>query len=489
MNDMKKLLLSARILILIVFVLVSVVFINPHYAKDGDTYALETNIEQGLDLRGGVRALLQPETVTVEIIQDCITKLNVRVNALGLTETKIYPVRDLSGNPKYIQVEMAGLTEMEMSELLEQQGKFEAKINRAVEIQNETGIFKLNGKEYTVHLFGDVLEINEQRVEINESFIFEDIMFEYINKTDTGVVLSGLVYHGEDVIDVLKDPQHTRIEPVGNGAYRFMFTVLLNKEGAERFAAITKDAGVSFTGIASGGDDYLDVNIDLYLDDNLVDSLKIGSGLKGRVETTIMISGPGESRDAAIKNMKNLQSILESGALPTKVSIVKIDTISSALGHEFVKTAIVAIFLAILAVGAVVFIRYRNLKIVASIILTCCSEVVILLGFASFVHWTIDLPAIAGILAAVGTGVDDQIIITDESGRKRNIQSLKQRLKNAFFIITTAYFTTVAAMLPLIQAGGGALKGFAITTIVGVTIGVLITRPAYGKVVEYIRKY
>ena len=47
-----------------------------------------------------------------------------------------------------------------------------------------------------------------------------------------------------------------------------------------------------------------------------------------------------------------------------------------------------------------------------------------------------------------------------------------------------AYATIFVAMLPLVFAGAGLLKGFAITTLIGVTIGVFITRPAYSKFVE-----
>ncbi|MBW3001002.1 protein translocase subunit SecD, partial [Candidatus Woesearchaeota archaeon] len=54
----------------------------------------------------------------------------------------------------------------------------------------------------------------------------------------------------------------------------------------------------------------------------------------------------------------------------------------------------------------------------------------------------------------------------------------------AFFIIFAAYFTTVVAMLPLWFAGAGLLKGFALTTILGVSIGVLITRPAFAAIIQ-----
>jgi preprotein translocase subunit SecD len=51
-----------------------------------------------------------------------------------------------------------------------------------------------------------------------------------------------------------------------------------------------------------------------------------------------------------------------------------------------------------------------------------------------------------------------------------------------------AYFTTFVAMLPLMKAGAGLLKGFAITTIIGISVGVFITRPAFAAVVEILLK-
>ncbi|MBI2142105.1 preprotein translocase subunit SecD, partial [Candidatus Woesearchaeota archaeon] len=98
----------------------------------------------------------------------------------------------------------------------------------------------------------------------------------------------------------------------------------------------------------------------------------------------------------------------------------------------------------------------------------------------------IDLAAVAGIIAAVGTGVNDQIIITDEAlrGEARRAFSWKDKIKNAFFVIFGAYITLVVAMLPLLFAGAGLLRGFALTTIIGVSVGVFITRPAYAAILE-----
>ena len=51
-----------------------------------------------------------------------------------------------------------------------------------------------------------------------------------------------------------------------------------------------------------------------------------------------------------------------------------------------------------------------------------------------------------------------------------------------------AYTTTVVAMAPLMFAGAGLLKGFALTTIIGVSIGVFISRPAYAATIEILLK-
>ncbi|PIU02485.1 MAG: preprotein translocase subunit SecD, partial [Candidatus Diapherotrites archaeon CG09_land_8_20_14_0_10_32_12] len=169
------------------------------------------------------------------------------------------------------------------------------------------------------------------------------------------------------------------------------------------------------------------------------------------------------------------------GSLPVKLNIVKTDAISPALGEKFVKNAFFIGFLAIVGVSLIVFLIYRRIEISLSIIITVIAEVILILGVAALIGWNIDIAAIAGIIIAIGSGVDDQIVISDELLRKEQqiFFNWKQRIRNAFFIIMAAYFTTVVAMLPLMRAGAGLLKGFAITTIIGISVGVFITRPAF----------
>ena len=121
-------------------------------------------------------------------------------------------------------------------------------------------------------------------------------------------------------------------------------------------------------------------------------------------------------------------------------------------------------------------------------VLILLSEMIMILGFAALVGWNLDLAAIAGIIIVAGTAIDHLVIITDETLLGREESSWVQRIKAAMTIIFAAFFTVIAAMIPLFSAGAGLLKGFALTTIAGASFGVLIARPAYAAIVEILEK-
>lgn len=389
----------------------------------------KTNVKLGLDLVGGSRALIQAEDrkLSQSETSELVDITENRLNEFGLTDLTVRRVSDLAGN-NFMLVEIAGATPKDLEDLISKQGKFEAKIG------NET-VF-VGGKD-------------------------------------------------KDIASVCRgDPTCALVEQCsqsGAGYFcNFRFTIYLSEDAAKRHAEITKDLEVNVT---SQGN-YLSKPLDLYLDDNLVDTLLISESLKGRVTTQISISGSGagETQDTAFQTaeeeMRKLQTILVTGSLPFKLEIVKLDIISPTLGSEFIKSIFMAGIVALSAVSLFIFIRYRKFKSSLALLVTSISEVVIILGIAAMIEWNLDLPSIAGILAVIGTGIDQQIIILDEA-RQNTFLGMKQRMKRAFAIILGAYFTAVVAMLPLLWVGAGLLKGFAFTTIVGITAGILITRPAF----------
>ena len=405
-----------------------------------------TNLKKGLELQGGTRVLLEPEVKLdgndMGILMDNMKR---RLNVFGLTDIVVRQVNEmpepLGSGKQYILVEIAGANEEEVKELLSKQGKFESKIGNF-------SVFK----------------------------------------------------GGNDVKYVCRSAECAGIDPSsgcgnnGNGWYcNFRFSISLSLEAAKNMAEGTKDLAI----IPEGGKSYLEQPISLYLDDALVDELQISADLKGREVTDIAISGSGsganqqEAVENTLNNMKKLQTVLITGSLPVKLTIAKTDNISPTLGAEFINSALIIGAIAILAVGLIIFLRYKKIAIITPTILTLIAEVVILLGFASLVGWNLDIAAIAGIIIVVGTGVDHLVIITDETlkGETDRFINWKETLKKALFIITAAYMTTVVAMIPLWYAGAGMLKGFAITTIAGVTFGVFIARPAYAAIIEVLLKH
>ena len=116
--------------------------------------------------------------------------------------------------------------------------------------------------------------------------------------------------------------------------------------------------------------------------------------------------------------MKKLQTILKTGSLPYKLEIVKLDTISPSLGESFTKNIILLGLIVFIIISVILFVKYRKIKITLAVIMTMFSEAFITLGVAALISWNLDAPSIAGIIAGMGTGVNDQIIIIDESGNE-----------------------------------------------------------------------
>lgn len=402
--------------------------------------APKSNIRMGLDLQGGTRVVLKPEgNITESQLESLVDGMKQRLNVYGLSDIIVRTTKDLDGKD-FIIVEIAGATDDEVRDLLSRQGKFEGKIGNDTSFSGGTDI-------------------------------------KYVCKT----------------ADCARIMECNKIAESQNMC-RFSFAISLSPESAQRQAELTKDLDV----VISDGEGFLSKDLDLYLDDELVDSLRIGESLKGRAETQISISGSGvgltqdEAMQDAVNNMKRLQTILITGSLPVKLTIIESSNISPTLGNEFIGNTLFVGLIVLILVVLLVMIRYKQLIVSVPVIITLISEVVILLGFAALIGWNIDLIAIAAIIIAIGTGIDSQLVIIDEiTGHKDSTHELgwKDRIKNAFFIVYASYFTLVVAMIPLIFAGAGLLKGFALTTILGVSIGVFITRPAFTVIAENLLKH
>ncbi|MFH1445474.1 MAG: hypothetical protein ABIF08_03270 [Nanoarchaeota archaeon] len=496
----------------------------------------KTNLEFGLDIKGGTRIILKPkENATKDMIDQVIATLQTRANIYGLKEMRFFSIRGLEGN-YFLQIEAAGVSKDVVDDLLSRQGSFEARVSKPILLTDKKGTIQLGEEKYPVSVLSDnsvKIDGVEEVVEPLGTFKLKDIDFQYLNASKEQLILLATTYTSKDIELVYSDPQRSGVRPIENG-FSFYFVILVSQNGAQRFSDVTTAIPKHID--LQSGEEYIDSQIFLYLDNQLVSELNIGSDLAGRIYNTPQIQGSRETLDEATYEKLRMQTILRSGALPTTLVTESVDIISPTLGEDFFQSAMIAALFGGIVVVVITFVRYRRIKISLPMVLIGFSEVVIIIGIAAandayiwsivmlvnisivlmawwkkqtidiygwigvllipllgMMSWTIDLPAIGGIIAAIGTGVDHQIIIADEtlSSRKKDeedemIYDMKDKIKRAFFIIFGAAATTIAAMVPLMIFGIGLVRGFAITTIVGVLVGILITRPAYARIIESI---
>lgn len=227
----------------------------------------------------------------------------------------------------------------------------------------------------------------------------------------------------------------------------------------------------------------------------LKSTLSIGEGLTNGnpVYSSVFEGGSSTAADAK-KTAETFKIWLTSGNLPIKLTIVLERPNLPELGQQFLKYIGLIAIIALGLVAALISIRYRKMKLSVFILLTSVSEIIIVIGFASVTSWELDMSAMAGIIAAIGTGVNHQVVITDETLRgerkkekqEQKVWDIKEALGRAFFIIITSVLTIILVMLPLMSIID--LRGFAFTTIIGACIGLLITRPAYARIIELMMK-
>ncbi len=169
-----------------------------------------------------------------------------------------------------------------------------------------------------------------------------------------------------------------------------------------------------------------------------------------------------EARDLAI--------VLRAGALPAPVNILEERTVGPSLGSDSIKQGIMATLIGSLLVIIFMVAYYRLSGAVADLALVI--NIFLVLGVLAAFKATLTLPGIAGLLLTVGVAVDANILIferiREELRTGKTIRlSLNTGYSRAFITIIDTHITGIVAALFLIFFGTGPIKGFAVTTIIG----------------------
>jgi preprotein translocase subunit SecD len=475
----RELLRDWRILLLIILVAFSLVSIWPH-VEDGK---FTTANQFGLDLQGGSWLQMSFDSAVAGytsredpgVLADALTKrLDAEVAVVGPGQLEIRKAVSRAELEQAFLAENATLTTYDqgvskatgddIKRILEQKintlGTKDARVNLLTPVGSNVV------KYVRVELAG--VDINTAKGIVGKQGLFEIRIKTTGNQTEH-------VLYGNAITSVgnpQQDPQRMSwgvpftLSAQGAAAFR---------EAANRYGAVNNPEAHP---------------VSMILDNVTVFSAPLDPALAKELLTMDVqrLSASTGSGNLGMQQAQNLEIHLRAGALPVAVQVANFGQVSAPLGEYFKFMCVVMGLLAILTVGGVVYYRYREPSIVLPMMLIVLSEVIILLGIARYIQ-QLDLASIAAIIAVVGTGIDQLVVITDEVLHEGKVPSpalYTKRLGRALSIILVAAGTVIFAMLPLALMDLSTLKGFAIMTILGVLIGVGVTRPAYGKIIMYV---
>ncbi|CUH53804.1 protein translocase subunit SecF [Shimia marina] len=159
------------------------------------------------------------------------------------------------------------------------------------------------------------------------------------------------------------------------------------------------------------------------------------------------------------------------------ISFVSVESVGPKVSGELIKTAAIAVVLAIGAVLVYIWLRFEwqfALGAVAALV----HDVVLTIGVFSELQIRFDLAIIAALLTIVGYSLNDTVVVFDrvrENLRKFKKLELKEVLNLSInetlsrTVMTSV--TTLLALISLFVLGGDVIRGFVFAMIWGVIVG------------------
>ncbi|MEQ4512018.1 protein translocase subunit SecD [Dickeya zeae] len=189
--------------------------------------------------------------------------------------------------------------------------------------------------------------------------------------------------------------------------------------------------------------------------------------IQSRLGNSFRITGIDNPNEA-----RQLSLLLRAGALIAPIQIVEERTIGPTLGMQNITQGLEAC-LAGLAVSILFMIFfYKKFGLIATSALLL--NLVLVVGVMSLLPGaTLTMPGIAGIVLTLAVAVDANVLINErikeELSNGRSVQqAIDEGYRGAFSSIFDANVTTLIKVIILYAVGTGSIKGFAITTGIGV---------------------
>ena len=246
-----------------------------------------------------------------------------------------------------------------------------------------------------------------------------------------------IVLQGADVTSA-----QAQYRPDDNGDYEYLVALELSSEGASKFAEATAELAGSSTPIS------------IWMDNTMISAPSVNSAI---TDGSAVITGNFTQETA-----KKLADQINSGALPFKMETKSFKTISPTMGEGSLDAILLAALIAFIGIAIYMVVLYRLPGFVAVIALIgqIAGSIAAITGWFGFMNGsTLTIPGIAGIILAVGMGVDANIItgerIKEELRTGKSLDAaIKIAYKRAFSAILDGNITNVIIAVILMGAFG-----------------------------------
>jgi preprotein translocase subunit SecD len=254
----------------------------------------------------------------------------------------------------------------------------------------------------------------------------------------------------EDIAQYGLDGSHIQDAQVARDALTNRPTVnfVLDGEGADRFAALTRD------------------NVGTSLAIVMDDTVRAYARIQEEIPTgQVRITGFTE------EEAQNIALVLRTAALPIELNIVNQQAVGASLGETAIAVGIRSIALGFALIILFMLVYYKGAGLVANVALIL--NLFFIVSILSAFNLTLTLTSIAGIILTVGMAVDANVIIFERIKEEYRLgkgarAAVQAGFQKAFWTIMDANTTTFIAALFLSQLGTGPVQGFAVTLAVGI---------------------
>ncbi|MGL2448673.1 protein translocase subunit SecD [Helicobacter pylori] len=187
--------------------------------------------------------------------------------------------------------------------------------------------------------------------------------------------------------------------------------------------------------------------------------------------------GSGQiSGNFSVAQASDLAIALRSGAMNAPIQVLEKRIVGPSLGKDSVKTSIIALIGGFILVMGFMVLYYSMAGVIACMALVV--NLFLIVAVMAIFGATLTLPGMAGIVLTVGIAVDANIIINERIREVlRENEGIAKAIHLGYINASRAIFdsniTSLIASVLLYAYGTGAIKGFALTTGIGILASII----------------